>query len=49
MIRPFLTGNGAEDMCITEYNEVETMKLFWEEGHIYRLKFVCATAKVERE
>lgn len=33
-IRPLLIGNRAEvkDMCITEYNEAETMKLFKEEG-----------------
>lgn len=33
-IRIFLIGNRAEvkDMCITEYNEAETMKLFREEG-----------------
>lgn len=38
VIRPFLIGNRAEvrDMCITEYNEAETMQMFkqegWEEG-----------------
>ena len=34
IIRPFLIGNRAEvkDMCITEYNEAETMKMFREEG-----------------
>ena len=33
-IRMFLIGNRAEvkDMCITEYNEAETMKMFKEEG-----------------
>lgn len=33
-IRPFLMGNRAEvkQMCITEYNEAETMKMFREEG-----------------
>jgi hypothetical protein len=33
-IRMFLIGNRAEvkDMCITEYNEAETMKMFREEG-----------------
>lgn len=33
-IRRFLIGNRAEvkDMCITEYNEAETMKMFREEG-----------------
>lgn len=34
LIRMFLIGNRAEvkDMCITEYNEAETMKMFREEG-----------------
>ena len=34
MTRMFLIGNRSEvkDMCITEYNEAETMKLFKEEG-----------------
>lgn len=34
VIRTFLLGNRAEvkDMCITEYNEAETMKMFREEG-----------------
>lgn len=34
LIRAFLLGNRAEvkDMCITEYNEAETMKMFREEG-----------------
>ena len=33
-IRMFLIGNRAEvkGMCITEYNEAETMKMFREEG-----------------
>lgn len=33
-IKDFLTGNRAEvkDMCITEYNEEETMQMFKEEG-----------------
>ena len=33
-IRMFLIGNRAEvkGMCITEYNEAETMKMFKEEG-----------------
>ncbi len=33
-IRMFLMGNRAEvrDMCITEYNEAETMKMLREEG-----------------
>ena len=33
-IRMFLIGNQAEvkGMCITEYNEAETMKMFREEG-----------------
>lgn len=33
-IRRFLVGNRAEvkDMCITEYNEAETMQMFKEEG-----------------
>ena len=33
-IRKFLMGNRAEvkDLCITEYNEAETMKRFREEG-----------------
>ena len=33
-IRPFLMGNRAEvkNMCITEYNEAETMQMFKEEG-----------------
>ncbi len=33
-IRKFLIGNRAEvkRMCITEYNEAETMKMFREEG-----------------
>ena len=36
VIRPFLVGNRAEvkDMCITEYNEAETMEMFREEGRI---------------
>ena len=34
MIREFLMGNRAEvkNMCITEYNEAETMEMFKEEG-----------------
>ena len=34
VIRPFLIGNKAEvkDMCITEYNEAETMKMIREES-----------------
>lgn len=34
-IRPFLMGNKAEvkDLCITEYNEAETMKMIREESH----------------
>ncbi len=34
VIRPFVIGNKAEvkTMCITEYNEVETMQMFKEEG-----------------
>lgn len=34
LIRGFLIGNRAEvkDMCITEYNEAETMQMFKEEG-----------------
>ena len=34
LIRMFLIGNRAEvkDMCITEYNEAETMEMFREEG-----------------
>ena len=34
LIRPILIGNRAEvkDMCITEYNEAETMQMFREEG-----------------
>ena len=34
MIKPFLEGNQSEvkNMCITEYNEAETMELFREEG-----------------
>ena len=34
VIRMFLIGNRAEvkGMCITEYNEAETMKMFREEG-----------------
>ena len=34
LIRPILIGNKAEvkDMCITEYNEAETMQMFREEG-----------------
>ena len=33
-IKGFLVGNRAEvkDMCITEYNEAETMQMFREEG-----------------
>ena len=33
-IRPFLMGNRAEvkQMCITEYNEAETMQMFKAEG-----------------
>lgn len=33
-IRPFLAGNRAEvkQMCITEYNEMETMQMFKEQG-----------------
>ena len=34
LIRPFVIGNKAEvkTMCITEYNKVETMQMFKEEG-----------------
>lgn len=34
VIRSFLLGNRAEvkDMCITEYNELQTMQMFREEG-----------------
>ena len=34
LIRMFLIGNRAEvkDMCITEYNELQTMQMFREEG-----------------
>lgn len=34
LIRSFVIGNKAEvkTMCITEYNEVETMQMFKEEG-----------------
>ena len=40
VIRDFLIGNKAEvrDMCITEYNETETMQMFWEEGKEEGLK-----------
>lgn len=48
VIRSFLLGNRAEvkDMCITEYNELQTMQMFreegreegWEEGQIELLK-----------
>ena len=33
-IKGFLTGHRAEvvDMCLTEYNEAETMQMFKEEG-----------------
>ena len=33
-LKQFLIGNKAEvkDMCITEYNEAETMQMFKEEG-----------------
>ncbi len=36
LIRDFLIGNRAEvkQMCITEYNEAETMELFKEEGRL---------------
>lgn len=36
VIRPFLAGNRAEvrDMCITEYNEAETMQMIHEEGRL---------------
>lgn len=36
LLRPFLIGNRAEvkQMCITEYNEAETMQLFKEQGRI---------------
>ena len=35
VIKPFLIGNRAEvkDMCITEYDEVETMQMFKEEAY----------------
>ncbi len=34
VIKPFLMGNRAEvrDMCITEYNEAETMRMLRQEG-----------------
>lgn len=34
VIKTYLTGNRAEvkNMCITEYNEAETMQMFKEEG-----------------
>lgn len=36
VIRDYLIGNRAEvrNMCITEYNEAETMQMFREEGRV---------------
>ena len=49
LIKKFLDGNRAEvkNMCITEYNEAETMQLFKEEGREEGLAEGLAKGKAE--
>ena len=50
-IREFLIGNRAEvkNMCLTEYNEAETMQLFKEEGRAEMIKDMLKRGKTVEE